>query len=152
MVMRNKTLIVALVALLISNGIFAYLLVSKKKHGSRHEMVANQMKQIGFDKTQIDSFIAMRKASKEAAQPILDSLQAARKKYINAVVKNLNDSLTNITLLNESNKWVLKLDMHNYNSLQEAKKLCKPDQVAAYDSLVMERMLFIKRKTDKDKK
>jgi Spy/CpxP family protein refolding chaperone len=144
--MKNKSLIILIAVLLLSNIILAYLLFFNKRGMNKNSMHQKYLKEIGFNAAQVDSFMQIREKGREAVKPIMDSLSQSRNAYLTALSKTPNDTIAIQNLLAKSNEWMFKMDKHNYNNLMEAKKICTPEQLKNFDSLIIERFLKRNRK------
>ncbi len=140
--MNKKTALLAIVLLLISNIICGYFLLGKKKHDRKTEMFEKTIKDLSFDKKQADSFKAMRTIHLLTTEPLMRKLQNSREEYVKTLIANINDTALIFSKLLASNKLMYELDVKVLNGLWEAKKICKPDQIAKFDSLIIERMLW----------
>jgi protein CpxP len=146
--MKNKSLIIMVLALLLSNIVLLFFYLKKCKKGGRPQMVEQMAKEIGFDNTQKDLFVKQRNEHMQQTKPLMDSVMQLKKEYITKLMQQPNDSTlqqytTAISTL------MFRMDALNFASLQESKKICTPQQMQAYDSIVKKIMLRMPNKPKK---
>jgi periplasmic protein CpxP/Spy len=143
--MKQKTLVILVFVLLLSNIVLLYFYFNKCKKGNRGSMVERVANDIGFNAAQKATFIKQKEVLNEKVKPLKDSLLNLKNEF---VTKQTNDS----ALQNCANKMaiiMLEIEKLNYASIQESKKICTPQQIPLYDSIVKKMML---RRPNKGKK
>jgi Spy/CpxP family protein refolding chaperone len=152
--MKNKVLLFLVFLLLISNAIVLYLYINGKHKSmdGKKRMLEKFKTEVGFTDAQAKQFEALREQQKENSKPLMDSIATLRKAYIGAIFANENkDSIREKYMKPIADK-MLVMDMAMYNQLMEAKKICTPTQLNAYDSIVKKMMLRTPEKRRGEKK
>ncbi|MFT3824912.1 MAG: hypothetical protein QM731_13400 [Chitinophagaceae bacterium] len=147
---RQKWLMLLVVILLLTNIItLAFFWSMRPQHhdapfqnqkpGERERrmglFMVNEMK---FDKQQEDTYWKLRDSMVNQQRPLMDSIRDAKKQFFDllkqpapadSVVRAANN---NVARLQQ------KLDMLTFTHFQQVRTLCKPEQVAKFDTVIKE--------------
>ncbi|GAB3006896.1 hypothetical protein GCM10027051_03100 [Niabella terrae] len=141
---RNRTLIFIIVLLLLTNiGVLSYFLFCNKKSEKPKEksgFVGILKREIGFDETQVAEFQKIRELNWAVAKKNMKQIGKVKERLLelthhtdtpDSAAQLLADSIGQLQSLVEFNA---------FKHIQLTRKICKPQQIAAYDSL-MSRMV-----------
>lgn len=151
--MNKKIGILLILILLCSNVLLLFLYFNKhsKGKGGRQKMLERFKTEVGLTDVQVKQFETLREAQREANKPLMDSIINLRKAYIGVIfAKQPIDSIKRQYSIQLAAK-MLQLDIVMHRQLMEAKKICTPNQYAAYDSVVMKMMTRIPDRKGSDK-
>lgn len=135
---KNKTLVTVILLLLITNfSVIGYFLFFNKKKKTEKDGFAGILKKdVGFTQQQADEFTRLKSIHWAQAKAKMDDI---------VKVKN---TLYDLTRLPEVNSSMVKLltdsignlqkavELHGFNQVVATRKICTPQQLPAYDSLV----------------
>jgi hypothetical protein len=138
--MKNKTGILLLLALVISNAAWFWYHYSMKQ--KRHGRGPGKMKElitreVGFNAEQEAAFGKIFDANAATAKTIMDSIGLLKKTYVeNMSLEQKNDS-TQLNYASKIGSLIATMTSNSYKNLMiDARKICKPDQLDKYDSIV----------------
>lgn len=159
---RNKNLLVIIVVLLLTNiSVLGYFLWYKKPSkdvhstGNRDRSVVGDMlrKDVGFDTVQMTSYREMREKQKQVLRPMFDAMRTAKDSLFNQIGQaGPEDSLVQ-RLAAVVGQRQQELDLQTFRYFSQVRDLCRPEQKAAYDSLLKQMFRKMGRpKQDAEKK
>lgn len=138
---RSKVYLLIIVILLITNiTLLSFLLMNKNKpHSKRPDrvtMISGFLKnEIGFDSAQVAQYISLSNSHKENMKKLFDSLRSSKdKQFTRLAAGNFSDS-TMDAVASQSATNQKMVEMLMFNHLKNIRNICKPNQLAAFDSL-----------------
>lgn len=146
---KNKVLLLLLVILVVTNvGMLWYFTRETKEEAkplSRSERMAEMMKkELGFDDAQAQEYLRLRQLRDSLMQPLNQDLRAAKMEMIELLRQpNVPDSLARQAAEKIASKQG-PLEMEFYNHFRRIQALCKPEQLAPFDSMLVR---MVKRNT-----
>ena len=97
-------------------------------------------KEVGFNKSQVDQYLQLRSQQRTSGKPLFDSLRKSKENFYALLEQSsVSDSIKN----DYADKIAMtqkQLDLQMLNYFQEVRKLCTPQQVTQFDS-VMKKIL-----------
>jgi len=144
---RNKNLLVIIAVLLLTNvGVLAYFLWYKKPaetaaHGGqqrdRNGMADVLQKEVGFDEGQLSKYKELRDRQRDIIRPMFDSMRVAKDGLFSlistpAASDSTVEAAANVIALRQR-----ELDIKTFQHFKRVRSLCRPDQEAKYDSLLL---------------
>ena len=147
---KNKTLIFIIGFLLLTNiGMVIFIWRMKKEEvmepPKRKGFSERIRKEVKFDSLQLASFEVRKKAHWDKMRVMFDTMTATKGKFYHLLYDSLApDSLmrSQAEIIGRQQK---ELDLHVISYFKDVRKLCKPVQLATYDSLLPD---IIKRMTE----
>jgi periplasmic protein CpxP/Spy len=146
--MKSKTLVILVFVLLLSNIVLLYFYFNKCKKGNRGSMVERVANDIGFNASQKATFLQQKETLNEKIKPLKDSLMQIKNELVTQQMQQLNDSTLQLNI-NKMGAFMLQIEKLNFASIQESKKICTPQQLPIYDSIVKKMMLRMPNKGKK---
>lgn len=145
---RNKNLLVIIAVLLLTNiGVLAYFLWYKKPaetnvHGSGQQRDRNGMadvlqKEIGFDEGQLTKYKELRDRQRDIIRPMFDSMRVAKEGLFKLISTPAVGDSTVEAAANVIAQRQRELDIKTFQHFKRVRSLCRPDQEAKYDSLLL---------------
>lgn len=140
---NKRSLIFIIVFLLLTNiGVLFYFLWDKKPgHKAQPKDpvggLAPSLREIGFDTLQIAGYKKMKDEQWKKFKPMLDDVKKAKDSLYRLVgSETVTDSTISslTTLIGERQKAV---DQQAFNHFKRVRTLCRPDQLAKYDSVIL---------------
>jgi periplasmic protein CpxP/Spy len=142
---KNKILVVLIVLLLLANMAWLFLYIKKDKQprreGRRMFLQSQLEKEAGFSKEQIAQFETLRERQRTQMQPLLDSMEKLRGQVFDIAIKTNNDSSV-IRSISQVAAIQQKIDLQRLENMREAKRICTPQQIPKFDSLMKRMMMF----------
>ena len=140
---RSKVYLLIIAILLVTNIALLSFLFFKKgnnkfngKRPDRATMISGFLKtEIGFDNTQLAQYDTLSARHKADMKKMFDNLRSSKdKQFKQLATGNFSDSVM-ISVANQSaaNQKLVELQM--FTHLKDIRQLCKPGQLAAFDSL-----------------
>ena len=130
---------------------------SEKRTHSREQngMATVLEKEVGFNKNQVDQYLQLRIQQRASGKPLFDSLRKAKENFYAL----LGQPSTVDTLINSYAEKIAitqkQLDLQMFNYFQEVRKLCTPQQIPQYDSVIKRTVMKMigsgRRHNDNDK-
>lgn len=138
---RSKVYLLIIAILLITNiALLSFLLMNKNKPHSKHPdrvtMISGFLKtEIGFDSAQVAQYVSLSNSHKENMKKLFDSLRSAKdKQFTRLAAGNFSDSTMDaVSTQSAANQKMVEMQM--FNHLKNIRNICKPGQLAAFDSL-----------------
>ncbi len=146
--MKNKTLLVLALVLLISNIILLYFYFNKPHKKGGGNMTERIAKEVGFNAMQKEIFAKNKESYDIKMNPLKDSLIQLKNDYITNNLHNTTDSAKQKYAIAKT-KLLIKMEILNLESLQESKKICTPQQLPLYDSIIKKILLRSPKKGKK---
>ncbi|MBK7631729.1 MAG: hypothetical protein IPJ23_13700 [Ignavibacteriales bacterium] len=84
--------------------------------------------ELGFDKTQTEQYLKLRKEQQERASLIQNEIQRIKKQMFDEVLKDNPQTSLSDSLLKLSQEKMADLEQLTFRHFLDLKKLCKPDQ------------------------
>jgi periplasmic protein CpxP/Spy len=140
---RNKSLALLILVLLAGNAVLLYLYLSKDKKPRRDRMAFMRerlKKEIGFNDSQAVQFEDLRNKQREQMRQQGDSMRKLRGELYDAYNNGQPDSVIN-RLLAAGSALQMQADRRFFEDLREARKICTPAQLPAFDSIMKNMML-----------
>ena len=141
---RNKWLVFIIAVLLLTNIGLVWYFTGKKPlapknntHGERPGSVTNFLKnELGFDAAQMLVFDSLKKQHRADIKPYFDELARSKDSFYQLISKgNIPDSVLNKAAAAIGEKQAV-LDIHFFHNFQSLRKLCTPEQIQKFDSLM----------------
>jgi len=140
----NKTLLLIICVLLLTNiAVLAWVLWPRHGSGAadmqRNGSGASELlkSDVGFDAAQLAQYKTLKDRQKETVRPLFEDMRNSK----DSLFRLLGDSLvTDSTLNNITDHIAAKqksLDLLTFHHFSELRKICRPDQRVAYDSMVV---------------
>ncbi len=161
---RNRNLLVIIAVLLLTNvGVLAYFLWYKKPaettaHGSGQQRDRNGMadvlqKEVGFDEGQLTKYKELRDRQRDIIRPLFDSMRVAKDGLFKLISTPAVSDSTVEAAANVIAQRQRELDIKTFQHFKRVRGLCRADQEAKYDSLLLRmfRRMGNKPKSDGDK-
>ena len=142
---RNKPLIFIIAVLLLTNiAVLSYFLWFKKpaepRRGDGGRGIETQLQNdVGFNEDQLVQYRQLRDEQKKALKPMFEDIRKAKDSLFSMISVNVSDSVVN-SLADAIAQKQKTIDLRMFNHFKKIRDLCKPDQLAKYDSLVMRLM------------
>ena len=132
--MTKKNLNRVLIAvLLISNLLLlGFIFFSKPPHPPRPKHII--VKKLGFDKEQIAKYEALIKTHREAMFQLESKMKVSKNELYSSLSKN-EDKPANDSLLAELGKTQMEIEKLHYQHFSEIKKICRKEQIPAFETL-----------------
>jgi hypothetical protein len=145
----NRPLIFIIAVLLLTNiAVLSYFLWFKKQPGHGDEIKPDRkpgmetplQKEVGFSEDQLVQYRQMRDEQMKAIKPMFEDVRKAKDSLF-SLIGNSNMSDSAIGLIAEEIAQKQKvMDLRMFNHFKRIRGLCKPDQLAKYDSVVQRMM------------
>lgn len=140
--MQNKTLIIVIAALLISNlvllGVYFFGKDDKRKGNSKNEWspVEYMAKEIGFDSTQKHAFRELWETVNKKNKELNDSIRINREAlYRNLKLEPQPDSLL-LEIATKMAGFEKQVTLNNYEHFRKVRAICKDSQQTKLDTVV----------------
>lgn len=143
---RNRNLLVIIAVLLLTNiGVLAYFLWYKKPpdmhaggpQRDRNGMADVLQKEVGFDADQLGKYKELRDRQRDIIKPMFDSMRVAKDGLFKLIsVSDVTDSTVSAAA-DVIAKRQSELDIKTFQHFRRVRALCRPDQEAKYDSLLL---------------
>lgn len=146
---NNKTLVVVIAILLLSNIALLYFLTRcrkdctkeppKQENTNFRKMMAKRLKEeVGFDSTQVAKYEEMSKKHKETMKPLFTDLTHAKDSFYKLLLQpQPSDSLKNYYLHRIGEKQQM-IDQRIFNHFSILRQECSEAQRPKYDSVVQD--------------
>lgn len=95
------------------------------------------IKKLGFDKVQIEKYEGLIKTHQEAMFQ-LESKMKVSKKELYSSLSRYDDMQANDSLLAELGKTQIEIEKLHYQHFSEIKKICRKEQIPAFEALSVE--------------
>ena len=111
---------------------------SEKEVHSRDQngMATVLEKEVGFNQDQVAQYLQLRSEQRASGKPLFDSLRKAKESFYAL----LGQTSTADTLINSYAEKIAatqkQLDLQMFNYFQEVRKLCTPQQIPQFDSVI----------------
>ncbi|MFT3678276.1 MAG: hypothetical protein QM781_20450 [Chitinophagaceae bacterium] len=161
---KNRNLLVIIAVLLLTNvGVLAYFLWYKKPaeisaHGSGQQRDRNGMadvlqKEVGFDEGQLTKYKELRDRQRDIIRPMFDSMRVAKDGLFKLISTPAVGDSTIEAAADVIAQRQRELDIKTFQHFKRVRNLCRPDQEAKYDSLLLRmfRRMGNKPKSEGDK-
>ena len=153
---RSKFLVILVIILLLTNlGMLWYFTSSDKKEKEGEKMSRNERqvafmtKQLNLDSNQRDNYIALRARRDSALTPLNDSLREAKLKLVSYLKQdNVSDSQV-MAAIDEIAARQKPIELAFYRHFTRVRSMCKDEQVAKYDSMLVN---MVNKNTGKEEK
>lgn len=137
---KNKTLLFIIFLLLLTNiaviGYFGFFCKSKDKHKGRESFSTILQKEVGFDQQQVDKFNELKKSHWEQAKLKMDEIIKIKNSIYDLTKKpNTPDSVVE-RLADSIGRLQKQVEISAYKHVSGTRKICTPQQLPAYDSLM----------------
>lgn len=141
---RNRNLLVIIGILVLTNlAVLGYFLWYKKPpqarggEGNREGWMTSLLKkEVGFDDSQIALYDSLKNQQKETIKPMFEQMRLAKENFF----RLLSDPAANDSLVQEASDAIAqqqkKLDLQTFDHFKKVRAICKPEQLALYDSVV----------------
>jgi len=140
---RPKVYLTIIAILLVANIAMVYFFLMKKdshkldkQRPDRRTMIGNFLKtEIGFDTVQLQQYDTLSIRHKEGMKKMFDSLKSSKDKQFKMLTAaDFSDSImTAVAEQSAASQKIMELRM--FDHLKNVRMLCKPDQLARFDSL-----------------
>lgn len=145
---NKRSLVFIIIFLLLTNiGVLAYFLWDKKPKSKTEPngkqltgMAASLQKDVGFDSVQIAEFKKLKEKQWVILKPMFEDIRKAKDSLYRMISnERVSDSTLSTTadLIAQRQK---ALDLQAFNNFKEIRTVCRPEQLAKYDSLVLRMM------------
>lgn len=140
---RSKVYLLIIAILLVANiALLSFLLMKKgndKPHSKRPDrgaMISGFLKtEIGFDAAQLEQYDTLSARHKENMKIMFDSLRSSKdKQFKQLTAGNFSDSAMS-AVAEQSAASQKMVEWQMFTHLKNIRMLCKPEQLAAFDSL-----------------
>jgi periplasmic protein CpxP/Spy len=140
----NKTLLVIIAVLLLTNiAVLGYFLWYKKpatpiRNDREHNGISDALqKEVGFSDDQVAQYKLLKDKQREIIRPMFDDMRKSKDSLFRLLsVTEVNDSVLNKVTDVIAQKQKM-LDLQTFYHFKRVRALCKPDQEAKYDSMVV---------------
>lgn len=147
--MKNKSLIILIVLLLLANAALLYLYLKKghePKRESRRTAFREQLKkEVGFTDDQMQRFEKLREEQRRNMEPMMDSMGRLRTEMFHLSAAGNNDSAIAGAIARLS-EFQGKIDWQMVKNFRDARSICTPEQTARFDSAMKKMMVSGGRK------
>lgn len=153
---RNKFLVILVLLLLVTNaGMLWYFMSNdcdnhdkKEEKLSRNDkQVAYMVKELGLDSVQKAEYIALRVRRDSALRPLNDNLREAKLRLMDYLKEsNVSDSVVAAATAQIAARQQ-PIELEFYKHFGRVRSICKPEQVAKYDSMLVH---FVNKNTGKE--
>jgi periplasmic protein CpxP/Spy len=141
---RNKNLIFIIAALLLTNiAVLVYFLWIKepapKPRDNRggNGMTEMFQNEVGFTNEQIEQYKIMKEEQRATIRPMFDGMRKAK----DSLWRLMSDTTVSDSVLNRAADAIAQkqkaLDLQTFKHFQRLRAICKPDQLAKYDTAIL---------------
>ncbi|MET0636289.1 MAG: hypothetical protein ABWZ25_09705 [Chitinophagaceae bacterium] len=136
----NKVLLLIIAVLLLTNiAVLVYFLNYSKEEEVVSKGATELLKeQVGFSDKQLEEYKKIRDQQREVIRPMYENMRMSK----DTLFKLLGDSLVSEERLNEITDHIgqkqKSLDLLTFRHFSELRKICRPEQRTAYDSMVVQ--------------
>lgn len=156
---NKRSLIFIIIFLLLTNlGVLAYFLMDKKPSKPPKDnsmgIAPGLKKDVGFDETQIAGYKKLKEEQWKIFKPMLSDLWRAK----DSLYRMLSDTNATDSSVNAVALWIGEkqkaVELQAFIHYKQIRTLCRPDQLAKYDSLIQQTMKKLRKgqKGDSGKK
>ncbi|MFZ4057963.1 MAG: Spy/CpxP family protein refolding chaperone [Ferruginibacter sp.] len=92
---------------------------------------------LNFDSSQKLAFTKLKDAHRTNARLLQDSLKKSRDQFFGLLKNEPNDSLLNV-YAQKNTAIIAQIDILNFKHFQDIKKICTPDQLPKFDTVIVE--------------
>ena len=141
---RNKSLIFIIAFLVLTNiAVLVYFLrPGKKDHdddrkGGRNGLATALQNEVGFDDEQVARYRELREEQLKIMRPLMDDIRRSKDSMFRMLG---NDAITDSVLDRMAQDIADKqkqMDIRAFNHFKRIRLICRPDQLARYDSVVV---------------
>lgn len=159
---RNKNLLIIIAVLLLTNiAVLGYFLWYKKaekpptQQKSHNGMAEVLQKEVGFDEQQVTRYKEMREQQRQKIKPMFDEMRKIKDNFFQLLREPGTSDSTVQKAADAIATQQREIDLQAFRYFRDLRALCRPDQYARYDSVVMDAMSKMGRpmkKTDDEKK
>ena len=137
----NKILLLIIAVLLLTNiAVLAYFLVYRQDKGPGWHTGATELlkSDVGFSDAQIEEYKKLKDQQRETIRPLYQDMRNSKDSLFSMV----GDSVVNEGLLDSITDRIgykqKSIDKMTFLHFSELRRVCRPDQVVAYDSMVVQ--------------
>lgn len=154
---KNKSLVSIIVFLLITNiaMLIFFLVMNNPKQKNFHTREENGMagmlqKEVGFSKSQLDTYQSLRKNQLDTLHELFDELRKSKMDFYNLIYSSqVSDTSVSRAADAIADKQKL-LDLHMFNHFKMVRNICTPDQLPKFDSTIQKVFIRMTGKTGKE--
>ncbi len=143
---KIKTLIGVIIFLLLTNLVLLYFTVFEKGNVNnvnkeRENSTTNLLqKEVGFSENQIVQYKKIKEAHYKTTKPYFENLKVAKRSLYRLLPEaHINDSVLHSSAY-KIGEQENELNLQLFNFYKTARQICRPDQLPAYDSLIIRQM------------
>jgi Spy/CpxP family protein refolding chaperone len=142
---RNKNLIFIIAALLLTNiAVLVYFLwikepAEKPRDNNRggNGMTEMFQNEVGFTNEQIEQYKILKEEQRATIRPMFDGMRKAK----DSLWRLMSDTTVSDSVLNRAADAIAQkqkaLDLQTFKHFQRLRAICKPDQLAKYDTAIL---------------
>ena len=140
---KYKALVTLIILLVLTDVVLLIFFIShqspsdKRGHSrDQNGLAAVLSKEVNFDTSQMSQYMQLRSSQRAAGRPLFDSLRISKENFYALLGQSsVSDSIIN----NYAEKIAMsqkQLDLQMFNYFQQVRKLCTPQQLPQFDSLI----------------
>ena len=155
---KNRPLIFIIAVLLLTNiAVLGYFLWFKKDHPSggnndrgRNGIATALQKEVGFSDEQVAQYKQLKDEQSKKFRPLFEDMRKSKDSLFRLLGnQSINDSVVNniAEVISQKQKTI---DVEMFNHFKKVRRLCTPDQLPKYDSLIQRMMRKMGKPSHKD--
>ena len=136
----NKVLVLIICVLLLTNiAVLAWLFWPKHRPIENERMGATELlkSDVGFSPEQLASYKSLKDKQKETVRPLFERMRNTKDSLFGLLADSLVTDSTLNTLTDHIAANQKALDLLAFHHFSEVRKICRPEQRAVYDSMVI---------------
>lgn len=144
-IQKNKVLVWTIAVLILLNLMsigtfwFGFLRHSPPENAMRfHGPEEMMMREIGLSEEQAQAFKKEQQNHFESVRSIMDSVRSIKRDVFALLIAHPEDSVKVAILLQRSADYLMEADRLRYQHFIALRKLCKPEQLKAFDRFLMD--------------
>lgn len=145
---KFKALVAIIIFLVLTDVVLLIFFISHQSTSDKREHSRDQNgmamvleKEVGFNKNQVGQYLQLRSRQRASGRPLFDSLRKSKENFYAL----LEQSLVADSIINKYADKIAftqkQLDLQMYNYFQEVRKICTPQQLPQFDSVIKKTVL-----------
>lgn len=153
----NRSLLVIIIALLLTNvAVLGYFLWYKKKpsgYPHRGNGIADVLKKdAGFSDEQVAKYKEMRDKQRQTIRPMFDDMRKSKDSLFSQINnEQISDSAISV-IADQIARKQRAIDLQTFTYFRSVRKLCTPEQLPKYDSIVLKMLKGMGQSPKSDEK
>ncbi|MEP7080899.1 MAG: hypothetical protein ABI784_09220 [Ginsengibacter sp.] len=160
---KYKALVIFIIFLVLIDIVLLIFFISNPSSSEKriHSRDQNGMatvleKEVDFSKSQIDQYLQLRSQQRTQGKPLFDSLRKSKEDFYALLEQSSLEDSTKNYYADKIAETQRQLDLQMFNYFQQVRKLCTPQQIPKFDSVIKNTVVKMigggRRHNENDKK